>query len=108
MCKRMYRNPLSTAQVTNGTQTATLATLTYDSGYPGTLPTTPQQWVAPSTVRGLAHRVETGTVKRVTDELGRYVESTNSQANDYAVPSALKPNGDSSMQETYACNTFWG
>ncbi|MBL8177793.1 MAG: hypothetical protein JNK48_24155 [Bryobacterales bacterium] len=114
------RNRLSTAQVTNGSQTATLATITYDTHYGDALPTTPEQWTAPASVRGIANRVvtpattrdyrydQTGTLKVVMDELGRYVETTNSQAKDYAVPAAVTPNGDTSMQETYTWNAFLG
>ncbi|MBI4910107.1 MAG: hypothetical protein HY820_41200 [Acidobacteria bacterium] len=114
------RNRVLTSTLTDGTNTVTLASMVYDSGGPAGLPTTPGQWDSPLSPRGNATQVSvpgrqrnynydgTGTVSKVTDEMGRYVEMTNGQSSDYARPSTITPNGNTAMAETSTWNSFLG
>jgi len=112
------RDRVLTAQLSDGVNGLTLASITYDGGGLESLPTTPQQYTSVGGgVRGLPTLISlpgrtlsmaydiTGMPKREFDALGRFVETTNSQATDYTRPSAISPNGDTSLQSSMTWST---
>jgi len=122
---RYIFNRLTQAQVTNGTNTVTLASNTYDACCVAWISPSPQQHdslyygtgfqyrgnvtvaSSPGTWKQMTYDM-TGTVQQVSNGYGQTLDVTSSSANDYAVPSAVKPNGNTSLQQSFTWNGFLG
>jgi YD repeat-containing protein len=111
-------NRLLTSQVTDGTTTLTLVSNTYDTGTVVDTPTAAGQWngshagpagrltvsVMPGAVRNYQYD-KTGNLVHVDDGYGHSVDTTPSQAADYARPGQIRPNNDGNLAETMTWNT---
>jgi RHS repeat-associated protein len=122
------RNRLWNSQVTDGVSTVTLVSNQYDAydGYTTltSLPSTPQQFDSTKTTsftsRGNPTHVNlpsrtlkysydvTGTVTRVADVAGRYVDVASTSATDYARPATVTPNGDGTLTDTMSWSSHLG
>jgi len=111
-------NRLLTSQVTDGTNTVTLVSNTYDGGTALDPPTTPTRWNAshvgpagrvtastgPGTIRNMTY-YKAGNLSSVNDGYGHSTDITPSESANYARPAAVTANNNSAFAENYTWNT---